>query len=534
MKQMMSMMIGLAIIASPIWAAQEVSTSIDHVSVYPTKAHIFRLGEVDLEKGRHSLYLPFRQSHILEDSIHVVLKGEGHVISLQTQPEFFNEDARTVVRKIEQELEELERRNRELHLLNDVLDKQEHFLDGLSNVAGDRKPGSNDWPDLGDVQKTSDFLKDHYSSLMTEQSKHRQEIDDNEEQIKLKQKQLAVLLAADKPYQGMGVYVDYEALKAGHFSVEVNYLTQAVQWQPVYELHLSEKNQKLQSVTYGSITQKTGEDWQQVGFDASTIESTFVTQRPLPSAWYLSGYQEEAMAMAESAGMRFHAAQPMMMARSDAPKVVKQEQSLFAQYQLPNRVSIPSQVARTRVFLEQATKDASMIYRTIPQQASQVYLLAKVSKDADLPQGTTHLFIDDVFVGQTFLNDKGSDPDFYVSFGTARGVSVSRTRVKDLKDEKGFAGFDRDSVRHQLGYRIQLTNTNNQPRTVQVLERLPIATTDKMAVKNMEFSMQPSEKNYQGVDGLYAWDITVAAQATLELSIGYTLVYPKDMNIDLN
>jgi uncharacterized protein (TIGR02231 family) len=134
------------------------------------------------------------------------------------------------------------------------------------------------------------------------------------------------------------------------------------------------------------------------------------------------------------------------------------------------------------------------------------------------------------FVGKTFLKEKKPGEDFEVNLGADREVKVKREKVNDKITETTFFGkIERLTVIRDLTYKISAENLKDKSVIIKILDNIPVSKTDKMEVKDVVMTPEPSKKNFQDKEGVMLWEIPLPVKGKQEITIKFTITYPKDM-----
>ena len=154
----------------------------------------------------------------------------------------------------------------------------------------------------------------------------------NDELVKL-QAELEQLRAA-RPRQRYEARLEIEALSAGDFAVELNYVVNRASWRPLYDVRLREGEAGGAAVVavahLAEISQNTGQDWAGVRLSVSTARPALNQRAPELKPWFIDAlvarplmakaqYAAESGPMMRSAKFESAADEMPMMAMAAAP-----------------------------------------------------------------------------------------------------------------------------------------------------------------------------------------------------------------------
>ncbi len=164
-------------------------------------------------------------------------------------------------------------------------------------------------------------------------------------------------------------------------------------------------------------------------------------------------------------------------------------------------------------------------YQTTPKLSENVFLIAKVPEwyKANLQTGAANIYLEDAYVGKSYLNTKEFSDTIDISFGVDNSISVKRDEVPEFNEVK-FIGANR---KESHGFKI--TIRNNKPYAISTLikDQIPVSTDKDITVESIELS----GANYDNTTGSLEWQIDLEPRASKEITVKYSIKYPKDKRI---
>ncbi len=354
-------------------------------------------------------------------------------------------------------------------------------------------------------------------------------------QARIDKRQLEVQLAnlnADKARQAENysgrrtLTIMLNAPSSGQLSI--SYQVNGAGWNTHYRAALDSQTSQITLSRQAQISQKTGEDWRQVQMILSTGQPLLSPDATMPYTWTVS-YAEhnQRKVMSKTARM---AAAPMMMeaaVASDAvaayaPPVQQVNGNFSTEFIVPSRVNVDSDGKEVTVNLTQTQLAATMSIQTTPRLDKAAYITARTQRpDGVWLSGPIGLYRDGDYVGQSYWQAENSD--FAFSFGRDDLMKVEViNRANKLEQGGVFSG--RKVKVMQDTYRITNLHSNSIP--LLLLESTPQSASGELDVET-NFSIAPSQANWQDIRGVNAWQQTLASKAVLELQVDYKISYPE-------
>jgi uncharacterized protein (TIGR02231 family) len=306
--------------------------------------------------------------------------------------------------------------------------------------------------------------------------------------------------------------------------------------------------ERVQLTMFSRIRQKTGEDWDGVRLSVSNALPLKGVDLPRAESWYLSLPAPPQPTMVHVARSREAAFAPVPAAAPGGEEEMngaledlseslpeaalagaeQKELPHAFEYELPQRTSIGSTGDETMVPLHTKELNAEFLGYAVPRIDSRVFLVCRTAPDRELLAGTLNVYFGGRFVGGSTLEEKRAGEDLLLNLGVERGVSLRREKVQDKVRETFFRMVDRHFVPRGITYRIVIENLKDQPVRVWLLDAVPVSRTDRIQVKKIELSPEPTKKDHQKREGVLFWDLQVPPKGTREVNLDFVVAYPKN------
>ncbi len=494
---------------------------ITAVTVYPQRARITRRGKAPLDGGPR---LEFAGLPVALDpgSVRVTGTGPALITGVDVRTEWHATPADPALQAL------VERRRADQATLDGVLDDEAaetmkvDLLTSLAKRSGNSfaKALANGTAEPSRVAEVTDALSSRLASAL----KARRVLS---ERIARLREDLAAL---DRRIEAQGaqtgrdstsVVVELEISDpAGNAELELSYVVPGASWEPGYDIRV--RGTDVTVVSYGLVSQYTGEDWPECELALSTARPAVSVVVPELSPWYLDRVLPQpggpylpnaAGAAPEDARMaRFAAAAPAM-----APKPASVEQGTTAVTYRPSRpVAVPSGASGHRTTLAQLSLTADLGYVTAPVLAEEAYLRATVENTSEhaLRPGRASVFHDAEFVGTTVLEPWAPGEELELALGVDDRIRVERELVRRTASKATLSG----QKRREAEYRISVVNHGPREAVVTVLDQAPVSRDDTITVKDVKTSPDPVETSALGE---FTWKLTLAPGETGEVKFSY-------------
>lgn len=542
-------------------AAQDAAQAsrIDRVLVFPSGAEITRVAKVTLTGGPQVIVFNDLPAQADSGSIRVEGSANGklEIGAVDSRRIFISRDdvqaAASERRRIEDEIERLGDQRTQIAGQISAYDTQVRLIENLANLpAQASQPGFNpagqreDWPSLLAL----------IGSSMVEAQNARLEanikIRDLDRRIADLQKELTQL--APRREERTEVKVEVVAEAALDAELIVSYQVRGASWQPFYDARLSTGSKtvepSLELVRRASITQRTGEAWEDVEVVLSTTrpkagssapelnpitvdykpEAEPLPRAPAPQSTNRQGFSGEQDSggsdAAADARIALEAAAPVAARAREAEVEISPFQAL---YKVAGRTSVPDTGETKRVQITESAVAPQLSVKTVPKLDPTAYLYAKFKlpdRAAMLP-GPVSLFRDQTFVGTGHLPLVSGNEEVELGFGVDDLVRVRHSVTEEVRGESGLISSSRNDRR---SYKISVKNLHERTMNLTVLDQLPVSKQQGITVE-ITGANKPARHDVDGKRGVIAWDSSIGPDEERVIEFGYKVAWPSPRQI---
>ncbi len=524
------------------------ASRIEAVSVHQGAARVTRRASVHLEAGNSRVLFEGLPDVLADDSIRIEGKGAAGVqlfgVTVERQARAASDDPEVVAAR--RAVEALQAQQGALADRRTAAENRKALLESLrstwvsertENLAV-RKTDPKEW------QALLDFSTRELSAVLVELRA-----------IEAEGRELARRLAAAQAEENQlqakartstkTVAVELAAARGGAVELDVTYLVYGATWAPIWDARLDPDSGELRMELRASISQSTGEDWNDVRLEVSTTTPRRSLVVPeLTTAW-LDRYAPQQLmrsrglgAPAPSAAPRSYEEKSARIASDDEesdggavydlvqPEAVVQEGLLSASFAIPRRETVSGAGRPREAFLSTFPMKAELVRLAAPRIDPQVYLVATAENGntAPLLPGPVSLFLGPEFVGKTNLPLVAPGDKVELAFGADDRVRVERKVVERFRDERGLLGKD-ESIRYRV--RTTVKNLYGKPVKVKLVDRVPVSRDGEVEVALLDGTTKPTEKEDPMKRGVRVHLLELPAKGEKVVELRYEVRWPK-------
>jgi uncharacterized protein (TIGR02231 family) len=351
-----------------------------------------------------------------------------------------------------------------------------------------------------------------------------------------------------------GTKIVLQLSRAVACKVALTYATPSAGFSPRYNIRLAPGAGTLAFELAGDAWQRTGEDWTDAAMSVSTVRPGRMAQLPPLPPWEIDfrappeSVRPMLMLEKSAAPMAMRAAgRRDAFAEADeaeAPPPIPPTPApvrRFASFDvaLEGNQSLPGTGEKKAFLLARREQKGSVSWLSVPKLADGAFVTAEGRNETGLPllQAPASLFLEDAFVGAGFVTDAAGRPaevpegaSFRIGFGKDPSLQVVRRETLRRKDEGGV--FTR-SRRVRWRYEYTVSNFRKEPATLTVLDRIPVAKSREIEVKDVEAPGATLGGKEPGREpGEVRWELSLAPDERKVLSLSFTVEYPGDREVD--
>ncbi|MHB1846789.1 MAG: mucoidy inhibitor MuiA family protein [Deltaproteobacteria bacterium] len=330
--------------------------------------------------------------------------------------------------------------------------------------------------------------------------------------------------------------IDLSVARPGPFQLRIDHSVGAASWSPIWDARLDPTRQNVELRLYGSVSQRTGEDWSSVRLELSTAQPRAGLAIPVLEPDYLGRRRRFAprpQAISMTASMP--AAAPLAIseiseAPLEAPGAQLQEGFLSQSYLAPRPESVSGSGLPHRAFVASVAVTGQLTRTAVPALDPAVYLGFEGANGsgATLLSGPASLYVGDELVGRAELPETAPGEKLKLAFGVDDRVRVER---KVIERERATEGLFSKTVR--MRYRIRTTVENLYPTAVDVvlIERLPVSQDKEISVTTLEGSAvgEPVDPMKPGV---LRFPLALGAGEKRSVELRYDVRWPADVPVN--
>jgi len=524
----------------------DVGSRIDAVTVYRNGARVTRVARVDLPSGPGRVVLRGLPVELDDDSIRIDGKGtaKARVFGVTVERVTAEEAPAAEARAAEERIEKLQDEDRAsqdrihagLGRIDLVKSLRSTYSEERAKNLAVRGVTPKEWGDL--AAYVANELADAAAEVRKAETSRR------ELARKLAQARAELeKVQAKRGKTTKAVAVEVEAERAGSFEVAVSYAVGSAGWQPVWDARLAPEAGTVELAFFGSIWQRTGEDWSDVALSASTAQPGRGLYVPKLDPRYLTRWEPPPAPMPVLRKSAPAAAAPAAraMAREEAEDSAAREQQLqvatatveegllSASFRTPRRETVDGSGQARKVALARFPLRAEVVRTAAPRVEQAAFLTAKIVNDTGIPllPGMAGVYVGDEFVGRTAVAATPPGGEFELAFGADERVEIDRKVLERRHESSGILSKD-EVWRYRV--RISLKNRYQAPVGVKLLDLVPISRDEKIQVKVLDGTTAATREDPER-PGVKIWELPLAAREEKAVEVRYEVRYPRDFPI---
>ncbi len=533
-----------------------VNSEVTAATVYNNRASVTRTAKVDVPAGAHNLVFKGLPLSIFTDSLRIEGRSQVNVTfgALSHKRESFEDFVVPREKELNEQLTTLQDNNKVYQAEKQALNTARTFLQNLGKQAALRENENIAEIDLN--PESWGAVADSLAGRMAKNLKQNIGLDikirETNEKIQKVQNELRELRTGQK--QSYMVTVPFESDQSGTLTVNLTYQINNASWTPIYDARLDVTSADMNLIQYGSVYQRTGEDWTDIDLTLSTAQPSRGASLPDLRPNWVSIQQKYAkrgggqnfgniasslssrsmelaeadMAMPEAVAVQ---AAPAMKEASFAAAQINTK-GFIGEYKITGPASVKTNGERSKLLIGSFETENELMVQVKPQISTDAYLVVKTVLKGEAPilPGKVNLFRDGAYIGQTYVQMLRPEDEEELAFGIDDNVTVRRNTLSDNRSESGL--ISKETAIERV-YVTDIQNLHKKPIKIAVLETVPASQDERISVKILKDKTTPGyETDVDEVKGLLRWQKEARPQEKMKINLGWSVSWPKDENIN--
>lgn len=498
-----------------------VASTLENVLVYRSGASIERQGKASLSAGHNELRFEALSPDLDPASIQIIPNKAMTILSVGHGTSYLSEQEKPEeLIKLEADLEKLKMEIEGLQVEKSVLETEQQFLTKNMEVKGE-----NEALNMDRMEQYLSFFTKKMRAIQTKKGDLDRKMQPLLSRYHNLERQIKEYHQAAKSKRSAYVTAEVVVETAGEVQFELRYLVQNAYWEAAYDVYAQPQEDEIGFVQIAKITNRSSEDWANVSLSLSTGNPNRSSYIPKLQPWWLREQKRYAPQVSSMPAPRAKAENMMMDEAAAGPAVEAEEAWTTVNFAIEGRFDIPADGKQKAIVLDRRNLPVSYSYTTVPKLDPSVYLSAKITdwEEAFLNPGEIKLFLENSFVGKTYLNTNQVSDTLNLSLGADERITVERKKLKSF-DKKQFLG---SKITSSSVFEISLRNQKSVPVTIVVKDQIPISTHQDITVTAENLSGAKLNKE----TGMLEWELELKAGEQRKIKFGYEVKYPKDMQL---
>lgn len=527
-------LVGLAIAQEPAPTGR-----IDAVVIYPDRASVTRVIDVDLIAGDN--VIEFRDLPPTVDERSITAEGLGvpgaTLRGIDVVSRELAEDRRKRVSELEGQIQVLDDAIRADQDAAQASRIELAFLQQLQIAAASQV--SNELFFTDKTASQADALAGVLDARVPAMQKAQREAEfaarDKDARRSALQRELDTTRGSAQ-WARRDVKVQIESPAAGKGAISLTYVLPGASWAPAYDVRARPDDKKLEITLNALVTQTSGEDWTGAKLSLSTARPAEGVDPPTLDPFWLTPYAPiysygrgdyDGAMSGESMDDEMSAKSMAPMDAAPEPEPVQMvvataqitERAVATTFEVSGRTAVPGDGTRRKVRVTSTDLPVSFLDVSAPRFDPSAYLVAKGTWTAAWPllAGDVSAFLGESFVGTSHIDLVGAGGDVEIGFGVDDAVRVKSDRATTMTSNPDWMG----QVTAERAWIYTVDSSRKTAIDIELRDRIPQASVEKYHVKyvgDVCDTLTP--------DGLCTFARTIQPGAAASVRFAYTLRYP--------
>ncbi|MCX7696943.1 MAG: DUF4139 domain-containing protein [Bacteroidales bacterium] len=508
---------------------KRIDTRIESVTVFFAGAEIERVGKISLSTGVYELVLGNLPPNVNPSSVYVEGKGDLTILFVEFRNNYLGDYLLPKVKVLKDSIQLLQKQIKTHNNALAVLNAEEEMIKA-NKVVGGQNTGLN----VDVLKATADFIRSRLADVKSRQQEEQEKVDKLTERLNKLNAQLQEIQASSQQPVGE-IAIQVKVNNSTNAQLQVKYYIPDAGWRPFYDVHVKDIQEKAHLTLKAQVYQNTSENWDNIRLTLSTANPRQNNIAPVLDPWYLYLYDNYPIRQSyydDAKGEKFKANAPVMKEMDQSIQTATQyTESVETPIHVLYKIDLPYTIegnGRDKI-IEVTSFEINTLYRyyVVPKLATEAYLLARLTdwEGLNLLPGEASVFLQNAFVGKTYINPTSVEDTMEISLGIDKSISVQRERIKDFTSKSILGNYKKINK----GWEITIKNNKNKPVTILIQDQFPISTNKDLTVDQIE----KSDGILDEKTGIVSWVVNLKPGEVTKKTIKYSVKFPKNKVIYL-
>lgn len=522
---------------------QIIASEIKDVTVFITGGEITRDVKVNLKSGRNILVYSGISSVVDSKSIQFKSTEKLDIVSVSTELDYLKFTDNHPRAKV---LNDSLKYWREIY--QNKQDELSAYQSEIQLIKSNMSIKGNDKNLTAEELKSmADFHRSRVMELNKTVSKYSREMRDLNQSITAINQQLQEINYKEKTHSNqIIVVVDVE--KAFTANTTLKYIISNCGWQANYDLSATNVSGKINLKYKAKVFNNTGNDWQNVNLTLSTANPSLSATAPVLDAWFLNANTvRKAFKKGKAVIVPQNRSYSQWQQNASVPEISQnlsglgrgtiqpgqvpvhfttiEVPQLTAEFSIAKPYTIPANSKPYLVEIDNFELPAIFSHKAVPKLDRDAFLMASIVgwEALNLISGPTHVYFQDTYVGESYINTANVSDTLMLSFGRDSKVLVDKKLSEEFSNTNTIGSNKKDTYT----YEIIVKNNTSSTLTMDLFDQVPISQESDITVSVDEISGAAMSEE----TGILIWKVKLKPGEQQKYKISFTVKYPKDKNI---
>ena len=265
--------------------AKEIPSKVSSVTVFQSRAEITRKASTDLAAGEHELVFTGISTQIDPNNIQVKGTGNLVILGISFRQNFLNENELPAdLKSIKDQIAALDLKIKKLINTKDAYDAERELMEANQRIGGNQENLT-----MEQLKAMGTYYNTRMAAISNAQLDLQQEINQQNEELRKLRAHYNDRTAQFQTNSGE-IVVNVEAKAATKANLDITYMVSGAGWRAEYDLRADEVDAPLNLNSKASVTQSTGEKWDNVNLIISTGDPNVSITKPTLNPQYVDFY----------------------------------------------------------------------------------------------------------------------------------------------------------------------------------------------------------------------------------------------------
>ncbi len=510
-------------LSAAIGQEKMVLAPVSEVTVYQQGAFVTRNSTLQVQAGLQKVVFTGLPQYLEQNKLFASAEDDIKIISVATVTNRMAASMQALLQKQRDSLSEIQN---ETNLLNAYQQnyQKEYALIEYNKVASNKESST-----VVELEKLANLYRSRLAELSKLMHANQLKIKDLNQMQSDISKRLS--FNTNQHSNKSSVELTIKSKVSRTTNLALKYFVSNTGWSTLYNFRFAGIDKPCQLDISASVYNNSGDEWENTKLTLSTATPLRSLQPEAFSSWVVNQFLRKAKSAYEMDMVtnNLNVKRAWNAAGTDMESNISENATeMTVTYALEDKISLT--IASPTSTVELKTINTEPVFKHYVNLAScdDTYLTANITgwQKWRITSGPVNIYNYGELNGTTQINTYQLSDTLQIPLGIDKNVVIKYKTLRDNREKIMLSS----NYKHEFAYEITVKNNNTRPINIEMIDQVPISTSDKITIE----TSQLSGAEYDATTGKVLWRNTIEPGKGKVQNLAFTIKYPREQVLNIS